>query len=180
MSGATIFVMYTNGAGNVTISARDGGGGHVEPTEDSTIQAGVTLLAGSGVIGSQMIANVKCKITPQHKFADLQVQVRHASSIHLLLPPLLHGLQHGILDLLSTVPPSLITSLNTIRIIIANSISISRKLQYPKMQTHSSHRLLAPLVLPEQLLDHQRHQHQVPTVDRVPATVEITQVEQRL
>lgn len=61
MAGATIFVMYADGNGNVTISARDGGIGHVEPTTDSTIQAGVTLLAGSGIVGSQMIANVKCK-----------------------------------------------------------------------------------------------------------------------
>lgn len=60
MSGSTIFVMYADGTGNVTISARDGGGGHVEPTPDSTVQAGVTLLAGSGIVGSQMIANVKC------------------------------------------------------------------------------------------------------------------------
>lgn len=61
MSGSTIFVMYTDGTGNVTISARDGGGGHVEPTPDSGIQAGVTLLAGSGVVSGKMIANVKCK-----------------------------------------------------------------------------------------------------------------------
>lgn len=61
MAGATIFVMYADGTGNVTISARDGGGGHVEPTLDSTVQAGVTLLAGSGIVENQMIANVKCK-----------------------------------------------------------------------------------------------------------------------
>lgn len=61
MSGSTIFVMYTDGTGNVTISARDGGAGHVEPTADSSIQAGVTLLDGSGVVNGKMIANVKCK-----------------------------------------------------------------------------------------------------------------------
>lgn len=60
MAGSTIFVMYTDGTGNVTISARDGGAGHAEPTADSTIQSGVTLLAGSGVVNGQMIANVKC------------------------------------------------------------------------------------------------------------------------
>ncbi|KAE8441765.1 hypothetical protein EG329_004323 [Mollisiaceae sp. DMI_Dod_QoI] len=60
MSGSTIFVMYTDGKGNVTLSARDGGSGHVEPTADSTIQAGITLLEGSGVVNGKMIANVKC------------------------------------------------------------------------------------------------------------------------
>lgn len=60
MAGATIFVMYADGTGNVTISARDGGQGHVEPQHDSTIQSGVTLLAGSGIVGGNMIANVHC------------------------------------------------------------------------------------------------------------------------
>ncbi|CZR67636.1 related to WSC4 Cell wall integrity and stress response component 4 [Phialocephala subalpina] len=59
MSGSTIFVMYTDGTGNVTISARDGTG-HVQPTADSSIQSGVTLLEGSGVVNGKMIANVKC------------------------------------------------------------------------------------------------------------------------
>lgn len=60
MAGATIFMMYPNGEGNVTISARNGGGGHVEPQFNSTLMAGVTLLAGSGVDGGVMRANVKC------------------------------------------------------------------------------------------------------------------------
>lgn len=60
MAGATIFMMYPNGEGNVTISARNGGGGHVEPQFNSTLMAGVTLLAGSGVDGDVMRANVKC------------------------------------------------------------------------------------------------------------------------
>ncbi|PMD29637.1 iron reductase domain protein [Hyaloscypha variabilis F] len=60
MAGATIFVMYANGEGNVTISARDGDQGHVEPVPDSTLQSGVTLLAGSGIVDGQMIANVYC------------------------------------------------------------------------------------------------------------------------
>ncbi|KAE9376255.1 iron reductase domain protein [Stipitochalara longipes BDJ] len=60
MEGATIFVMYANGAGNVTISARDGNQGHVEPVPDATLQKGVTLLAGSGIVNGKMIANVHC------------------------------------------------------------------------------------------------------------------------
>ncbi|TVY31409.1 Cytochrome b561 and DOMON domain-containing protein, partial [Lachnellula subtilissima] len=61
MAGATIFVMYADGNGNVTISGRDGGQGHVEPELDSALMAGVTLLEGSGVNGSIMTANVHCK-----------------------------------------------------------------------------------------------------------------------
>jgi hypothetical protein len=60
MAGATIFMMYQNGKGNVTISAREGGGGHVEPTFNSSLMSGVTLLEGSGVTGGKMRANVKC------------------------------------------------------------------------------------------------------------------------
>jgi hypothetical protein len=64
MQGASIFVMYANGLGNVTISARDGGQGHVEPTQDSSLQSGVTLLAGSGIVDGRMIANVYCMLRP--------------------------------------------------------------------------------------------------------------------
>lgn len=60
MSGASIFVMYADGKGNVTISARDGNQGHVEPVADSSLQSGVTLLAGSGIVNGKMIANVHC------------------------------------------------------------------------------------------------------------------------
>jgi len=60
MAGATIFVMYTDGNGNVTVSARDGNQGHVQPTQDAALQAGVTLLEGSGVMGGNMVANVRC------------------------------------------------------------------------------------------------------------------------
>lgn len=60
MQGATIFVMYTDGTGNVTISARDGNQGHVEPVPDSDLQSGVTLLVGSGVVDGNMVANVHC------------------------------------------------------------------------------------------------------------------------
>ena len=64
MAGASIFVMYADGTGNVTISARDGGQGHVEPQQDSSLQSGVTLLAGSGIVNGKMVANVHCACTP--------------------------------------------------------------------------------------------------------------------
>ncbi|RDW70373.1 hypothetical protein BP5796_08770 [Coleophoma crateriformis] len=58
MAGATIFVMYADGNGNVTISGRNGGQGHVEPQVDSSLD--LTLLAGSGISGGVMTANVLC------------------------------------------------------------------------------------------------------------------------
>lgn len=58
MSGANIFVMYTDSSGtNVTLSPRLGTG-HVEPDFDSAAE--VTLLAGSGVSNGVMTANVRC------------------------------------------------------------------------------------------------------------------------
>jgi hypothetical protein len=56
MTGATIFVMYADGTGNVTISPRTGVG-HVMPLFNSDAQ--VTLLAGSGDSDGVMTANVK-------------------------------------------------------------------------------------------------------------------------
>lgn len=56
MVGATIFVMYADGTGNVTISPRNGVG-HVMPLFNPDAQ--VTLLAGSGVSNGVMTANVK-------------------------------------------------------------------------------------------------------------------------
>jgi len=58
MAGANIFVMYADGTGNVTISARNGGAGHVEPQVDNTLD--VVLLEGSGIVDGNIIANVKC------------------------------------------------------------------------------------------------------------------------
>ncbi|KAH8750708.1 integral membrane protein-like protein [Hyaloscypha finlandica] len=60
MTGASMFVMYADGAGNVTISARNGGAGHAEPQQSASLQSGVTLLAGSGIVNGRMIANVYC------------------------------------------------------------------------------------------------------------------------
>ncbi|CZS91266.1 uncharacterized protein RCO7_01521 [Rhynchosporium graminicola] len=59
MAGSSIFVMYADGNGNVTLSARKGTG-EVEPKADSTLQAGVELLAGTGISNGKMAANVKC------------------------------------------------------------------------------------------------------------------------
>lgn len=58
MSGSSIFVMYADGAGNVTVSPRLGVG-NVQPV--SNPQAQVTLLDGSGIIDGNMVANVRCE-----------------------------------------------------------------------------------------------------------------------
>ncbi|KAI1430118.1 iron reductase domain protein [Xylaria sp. FL1777] len=59
MSGANIFLMYADGAGNVTVSARKGTG-HTEPQHQTNTQ--LELLAGSGIVdnGQTMLANVRC------------------------------------------------------------------------------------------------------------------------
>lgn len=57
MSGANMFLLYTDGTGNVTLSPRSGTG-NVEPQQDA--DADVELLAGSGVDGGTMTANFRC------------------------------------------------------------------------------------------------------------------------
>lgn len=57
MSGSNIFVVYTAGNGNVTISPRLGKG---EREPNFNADAKVTLLEGSGVFEGKMIANIKC------------------------------------------------------------------------------------------------------------------------
>lgn len=57
MRGAKIFVMYTDGKGNVTISPREGKG-HIMP--EHVDRPDVELLAGSGIVDGHMVANVKC------------------------------------------------------------------------------------------------------------------------
>lgn len=60
MVGSNIFVMYQDGSGNVTLSPRIATS-HSMPSEDtSSTAAQLTLLAGSGVSGSTMTANVMC------------------------------------------------------------------------------------------------------------------------
>lgn len=57
MNKADLFVMYTNGKGNVTVSTRPGLQ-HIMPVYKK--KEGVELLAGSGVTNGQMVANVRC------------------------------------------------------------------------------------------------------------------------
>lgn len=57
MAGSNIFIIYTDGNGNVTLSPRQGQG-EFEPEPDTT--ANVTLLEGSGVQGDKMVANILC------------------------------------------------------------------------------------------------------------------------
>ncbi len=59
MKGSQIFVVYANAAGtNVTLSTRLGSG-HDEPAEEPASEA--YLLAGSGIEGGKMTANILCK-----------------------------------------------------------------------------------------------------------------------
>ena len=111
MAGATIFAMYQDGNGNVTISSRDGGPGHVEPQFDSAIFAGVELLDGSGVVDGVMRANVRCAypffaqtaLRLSSGVLDLKgrrlivsdEQVQHANSIRPQHPTLHPGSQLG-------------------------------------------------------------------------------------
>jgi hypothetical protein len=63
MSGSQIFVLYASSDGtNVTLSPRLGQT-EFEPSYNSG--AKVSLLAGSGISGSQMTANIKCTL-PVH------------------------------------------------------------------------------------------------------------------
>lgn len=59
MSGANMFVLYTDASGtNVTLSPRLGTG-HVEPEYNSAAQ--VTILDGTGVSDDTMTVNFRCK-----------------------------------------------------------------------------------------------------------------------
>ncbi|KAF3940665.1 hypothetical protein ABW19_dt0207261 [Dactylella cylindrospora] len=58
MAGANIFVIYADGSGNVTISPRSGQG-NFEPQFNSDAQ--IELLDGSGIVGDEMIANIRCE-----------------------------------------------------------------------------------------------------------------------
>ena len=60
MSGANIFMIYANAAGdNVTLSPRTGVG-YRQPEVGG---ASVTLLGGSGISNNIMTANVRCRST---------------------------------------------------------------------------------------------------------------------
>ena len=58
MAGANIFVMYSDGNGNVTVSPRLGKG-HFEPEHDTA--AKISVLEGSGIANGKMVANVRCE-----------------------------------------------------------------------------------------------------------------------
>lgn len=67
MTGANIFMIYSNAAGNnVTLSPRLGVGDRA-PNVDASAQ--VVLLGGSGIVNNVMTANVKCKSSPSHPIA---------------------------------------------------------------------------------------------------------------
>ncbi|KAF4124018.1 integral membrane protein [Geosmithia morbida] len=57
MRGSSMFLVYTDGKGNVTLSTRLGTG-HRMPRYAS--DSGATLVAGSGVHDGRMVANVRC------------------------------------------------------------------------------------------------------------------------
>ncbi|PTB67277.1 iron reductase domain protein [Trichoderma citrinoviride] len=57
MVGSQMFIMYQDGKGNVTLSTRPGAN-HVMPTYKA--RNDVELLAGSGVVDGNMVANVRC------------------------------------------------------------------------------------------------------------------------
>ncbi|KAI0387406.1 CBD9-like protein [Hypomontagnella monticulosa] len=57
MADSNIFVMYADGAGNVTVSGR-AGTGHTMPRHNAITQ--LELLGGSGISDGSMIANVRC------------------------------------------------------------------------------------------------------------------------
>lgn len=59
MSGSNMFIIYANSAGNnVTLSPRTTSG-HSAPSTSTS--AALTLLAGSGITGGVMTANVLCE-----------------------------------------------------------------------------------------------------------------------
>ncbi|KAF4864256.1 Cellobiose dehydrogenase [Colletotrichum siamense] len=58
MSNSNMFIMYTDGAGNVTISPRTARGHNMPTVSDNG--AALTLLGGSGVSNGKMVANVLC------------------------------------------------------------------------------------------------------------------------
>ncbi|KAK4170309.1 hypothetical protein QBC43DRAFT_3713 [Cladorrhinum sp. PSN259] len=75
MSGANIFVMYTDGKGNVTVSPRLGTGNQEPQWDQSSTAARLTILDGSGV-GSDgsMTANVACSNCQSWSGGDMSLQ----------------------------------------------------------------------------------------------------------
>lgn len=59
MAGANMFIMYADGAGNVTVSSRQGKG-NVQPQYSASTASDLQLLEGSGVVNGSMVANLVC------------------------------------------------------------------------------------------------------------------------
>lgn len=78
MAGSSIFVVYADGKGNVTVSPR-AGEGHVMPQEDSSVQ--VKLLAGSGVHRNIMTANFMCANCQSWSGGDMSLSSTTANYI---------------------------------------------------------------------------------------------------
>jgi hypothetical protein len=57
MQGSSMFIIYQDGNGNVTLSTR-AGTGHSQPQYEA--RPDVELIEGSGVEGSDMVANIRC------------------------------------------------------------------------------------------------------------------------
>jgi uncharacterized membrane protein len=84
MTGAQIFVLYTDPSGkNVTLSPRLGVG-HVMPEFNPSAQ--VTLLEGSGVVNGRMTANVRCSSCNQWKGGSADFSSNSASFVFAGLP----------------------------------------------------------------------------------------------
>ncbi|KAL7923968.1 hypothetical protein ACQKWADRAFT_288404 [Trichoderma austrokoningii] len=66
MPDSNMFIMYQNGKGNVTLSTRPGAN-HVMPIFKA--RSDVELLAGSGVVDGNMVANVRCSNCTNLNFA---------------------------------------------------------------------------------------------------------------
>lgn len=65
MRNAQMFLVYQDGSGNVTLSTRTASG-HSMPQYSE--RSGVELIEGSGVIGSKIVANIKCSDCSSLKF----------------------------------------------------------------------------------------------------------------
>lgn len=59
MSGSNMFIMYSDGNGNVTVSSRQGRG-EVQPQYSASTASDLQLMEGSGVVNGQMVANLLC------------------------------------------------------------------------------------------------------------------------
>lgn len=59
MSGSNMFILYQNGAGNVTLSSRQGQGERM-PVYNAATASNLVLMSGSGIVNGKMVANIMC------------------------------------------------------------------------------------------------------------------------